>query len=65
MTNEANAAERDQEAIARRAYELFEANGSEQGHDEEHWRQAEDELYPEGSLAAATAKPKTRRTASA
>lgn len=31
-------------AIARRAYELFEARGSEQGHDREDWFRAETEL---------------------
>jgi hypothetical protein len=56
MTNENIAAERDYEAIAKRAYELYEANGSEDGHQEEHWRQAEAELYPEGSAAASARK---------
>jgi hypothetical protein len=30
--------------IARRAYELFIANGCEHGHDVDHWLQAEREL---------------------
>jgi HSP20 family molecular chaperone IbpA len=31
-------------AIARRAYEIYESRGFAQGHEEEHWRQAEREL---------------------
>ena len=49
MTNEKGEGEgKDQEAIARRAHELFEARGRQHGHDEEDWLEAERELYPEG-----------------
>ena len=53
MTNQANSEQRVHEAIAKRAYELYEANGRQDGHDLEHWRQAESELYPEGAPPAA------------
>jgi hypothetical protein len=38
------------EAIARRAYEIYEAEGRPEGRDEAHWRRAEAELL--GQLAA-------------
>lgn len=34
--------------IAERAYSLFEASGGKQGHDQEHWLQAESELLQRG-----------------
>ena len=37
-----------QEAIARRAYELFLERGAEAGHDIEHWLRAEAELREGG-----------------
>lgn len=40
----------DQEDIARRAFELYEARGCEQGHDVEDWLQAERELAEERGL---------------
>jgi hypothetical protein len=43
------------EAIARRAYELFLARGAEHGHDLDDWLQAEREL----AEAARPAMPKT------
>ena len=48
MTQEDAIPQRDYDAIARRAFELYEARGSEEGHAEEHWAAAERELYPEG-----------------
>jgi hypothetical protein len=38
------ASEPSHDDIARRAYELYEARGCEDGHDEENWLQAEREL---------------------
>jgi hypothetical protein len=37
----------NQDAIERRAYELYEQRGREDGHDWEDWLQAERELAPE------------------
>lgn len=37
-----------QEQVRRRAYELFELRGREDGHDLEDWLQAESELVPAG-----------------
>jgi hypothetical protein len=39
----------DPDAIARRAYELFLARGSEPGHEMDDWLQAESELKAEGA----------------
>jgi hypothetical protein len=36
-------------AIARRAYELFEARGSAHGHDREDWFRAESEFWSQGA----------------
>jgi hypothetical protein len=44
----------DPDAIARRAYELFQARGSEPGHEMEDWLQAEAELQAQASLNAET-----------
>jgi hypothetical protein len=49
VTNEAQTQDRDQEAIAKRAYELYQACGCENGHEEQHWQEAEREIYPEGA----------------
>jgi hypothetical protein len=40
---------RDYEAIAKRAYEIFQQRGGEPGYHEQDWQQAERELYPEGA----------------
>jgi hypothetical protein len=49
-----------EEDVARRAFELYEARGCQNGHDLEDWLQAEQELEDERRLAtgrqAATAK---------
>lgn len=49
-----------EEDIARRAFELYEARGCQNGHDLEDWLQAEQELEDQRRLAtgsrAATAK---------
>jgi HSP20 family molecular chaperone IbpA len=37
-------AHRVQEAVAHRAFEIFESRGAVPGHEQEHWRQAETEL---------------------
>lgn len=43
--DEADALQRDvQECIARRAYQLYEKSGYQQGHEQEHWLQAESEV---------------------
>ena len=42
----------DPEAIARRAYELYQQRGSEQGHEIEDWLQAEAELTARGEGAS-------------
>ena len=39
------------EDVARRAYELFEQRGGEQGHDSDDWFQAEQELQHRASTA--------------
>jgi hypothetical protein len=44
MTNENRDPLPDNDAIARRAHELFEARGGEHGHDADDWLQAEHEL---------------------
>ena len=48
-----------EERIRRRAYELYEQRGREDGHDAEDWLAAEAELAIEGTkpLAAETVKP--------
>jgi hypothetical protein len=51
------------EDIERRAYELYLASGSEDGHAEEHWLIAEDELTREHADTAKEGAPLTRRTA--
>jgi hypothetical protein len=48
VTQEHGIPQRDHDAISQRAYELYEARGSEEGHAEEDWAEAERELYPEG-----------------
>lgn len=40
----------DKEDIARRAFEIYEARGCEQGHDVEDWLEAERELAEERGL---------------
>jgi hypothetical protein len=49
MTNQHESARHEtstpsRDAVARRAYELFQARGGEPGHDLEHWLEAEREL---------------------
>jgi hypothetical protein len=44
MTNENRDPLSDQDAIARRAHELFVERGGEHGHHEEDWLRAEQEL---------------------
>lgn len=44
MTNENKDPLPDQDAIARRAHEMFVERGGEHGHDEEDWLRAEAEL---------------------
>ena len=44
MTNENKDPMSDQDAIARRAHELFVERGGEPGHHEEDWLRAEEEL---------------------
>ena len=44
MTNENKDPISDQDAIARRAHELFVERGGEHGHHEEDWLRAEEEL---------------------
>ena len=64
----------EQEAIARRAYEIWEAEGRPHGRDREHWESAAQELgspapmpsdYRDGQglpgLEAAAKKPRARR----
>ena len=43
---------RREEKIRRRAYEIYLERGGEQGHDLEHWLQAERELTADQSKAA-------------
>jgi hypothetical protein len=58
------------EAIARRAYEIYESRGAQHGYDLDHWLEAERELKPgptsvTGSLTAtggAKKKTRTRKT---
>ena len=47
----------DQEAVARRAYELFEARGRLPGHEEEDWLEAERQLRGEPKPKALRRKP--------
>ena len=42
-----------EEEIRKRAYELFEARGREEGHELEDWFRAEDEITGHKSVAAA------------
>ena len=42
------------EAIAARAYDLFEARGGEPGHDHEDWLEAERQLQDEGVIPGGT-----------
>ena len=61
MTNEAKPTqEHDHEAIAKRAYELYQACGCREGHDVQHWQEAEAELY-RGSAAGETNATETSR----
>jgi Protein of unknown function (DUF2934) len=49
------------EAVSRRAYSLFEARGSEHGHDVEDWLVAETELLNgNNEIASPFAKPQRR-----
>jgi HSP20 family molecular chaperone IbpA len=48
-------AERITGAIARRAYELYQARGNEEGHDQEDWFRAESELLRPVSVALSEA----------
>lgn len=57
MTNQPRP-ERDHEAVARRAYELFEQRGSEHGHEEEDWRQAEAEIYGDSETRGEDSPPR-------
>lgn len=41
------------EQIRRRAYELYEQRGREDGHQEDDWRQAEKEVLAEGDISEA------------
>jgi hypothetical protein len=41
-------AESDNEEIARLAYSFFEAEGSQDGHDLEHWLRAKEQLSKDG-----------------
>jgi len=41
-----------EEQIRRRAYEIYEARGREDGHDREHWLQAEGEILGAQKAAA-------------
>lgn len=50
----------DREAVARRAYELFEARGHLPGHEEEDWLEAERQLGGERKPKAARKKPAAR-----
>jgi len=43
-----------QEKVRRRAYELYEQRGREDGHDLEHWLQAESEIAQKKAKAVAT-----------
>jgi hypothetical protein len=43
-----------QEEIARRAYEIWESEGSAHGRDQDHWRQAEGELASRLAQAGAS-----------
>jgi Protein of unknown function (DUF2934) len=42
-----------QEQVRRRAFELYEQRGREDGHDLDDWRQAESELAPQQTKAVA------------
>ena len=46
-----------QDIIARRAYELFEERGREDGHDLDDWLQAEDELQAQPASPATARRP--------
>jgi hypothetical protein len=54
MVSESRSDDPDQDAIARRAYELFCERGCEHGHDLEDW------LAAENQLRAAIAAPETK-----
>lgn len=47
------------EAISHRAYRLFQARGSEHGHDVEDWLMAETDLFNGNNLAIAAPVAKT------
>jgi hypothetical protein len=47
----------DQEAVARRAYELFEARGRLPGHEKEDWLEAERQLRGQRKPVAARKRP--------
>jgi len=51
----------DEEAIAKRAYELYLQRGSVSGHELDDWLEAEAELSTEASLRQATVQPVVRR----
>lgn len=54
-----------EEIIRKRAYELFELQGCEHGHDVEHWLQAEAEVVGKKPSVSADEKKDVSRTASA
>ena len=51
----------DEDAIAKRAYELYLQRGSVSGHELDDWLEAEAELSTEASLRQATVQPVVRR----
>ncbi len=52
VVNRSVSLEEQLEKVRRRAYELYEARGQEDGHDVEDWLQAEAEVAAAESLAA-------------
>lgn len=58
MTNENKDPLSDQDAIARRAHELFVERGGEHGHHEEDWLRAEEELRTQSESKRAADAPK-------
>jgi len=49
------------EAVRHRAYDLFQARGSEHGHDVEHWLVAETELLNSNNTEIASPLAETQR----
>jgi len=47
----------DHEAIRRRAYEIWEAEGRPEGREQEHWIQAQRELCEESGLRVGDLQP--------